>query len=189
MSPFEYVIVLISIILGLGITTILTGVAEWIKHYRNSTLHTPYIIWIVVVFIMHIHEWWECYSLKSIAVWKLPLFLFVVLYPINLYILAHLLFPRQLDNPFDSRKFYEDRYPAFFVCALIGVTLSIIHNITIEGLHVTDQIVHFLLLIILGTTLLTKTRKHGVHLAIALLMLTTLIITLVLTQDQLLVGQ
>src|SRR5690348_2390807 len=113
MSPFEYVIVLISIILGLGITTILTGIAEWIKHYRNSTLYLPYLIWIAIVFIMHIHEWWECYTLKSITVWRLPLFLFIIIYPIDLYVLAHLLFPKQQDESSDSRKFYYERYPAF----------------------------------------------------------------------------
>jgi hypothetical protein len=189
MTPFEYVIVLISIILGLGITTILTGVAEWIKHYRNSTLHAPYIIWIIVVFIMHIHEWWECYSLKSIVVWRLPLFLFVVLYPINLYVLAHLLFRRQQDEPFDSKKFYYDRYPAFFICALIGVVLSVIHNLAIEGLHLKDQVVQLFLIIILSTVLITKTRNTVVHLGIASLLLITLVITLILTQDMLLIRQ
>jgi hypothetical protein len=189
MSPFEYVIVLISIILGLGITTILTGVAEWIKHYRNSTLHAPYIIWIVIVFIMHIHEWWQCYSLKRIAAWHLPLFLFVVLYPINLYVLAHLLFPKQQDEPFDAKKFYYDRYPAFFICALIGVVLSVIHNLTLEGLHPNDQVVHFLLIAVLGTVLITKTKSAVVHFTIAALLFTTLVITLILTQDMLLISQ
>jgi hypothetical protein len=38
MSPFEYVIVLISIILGMGITLVLTGIAKLIRKvecYQN----------------------------------------------------------------------------------------------------------------------------------------------------------
>lgn len=189
MTPFEYIIVLISIILGLGITTILTGVAEWIKHYRNSTLYSPYIIWILIVFIMHIHEWWECYSLKSIRAWQLPLFLFVVLYPIVLYMLAHLLFPRQQDDgPFDSKSFYLEKYPAFFICALIGAVISVIHNLTIEGLHVKDQVVQFLLIAVLTTALVSKTKNHAVHMAIAIGLLLILIVTLIFNRDMLLIA-
>lgn len=188
MTPFEYVVVLISIILGLGITTILTGVADWIKHYRRSTLYAPYVIWILLVFVMHVHEWWESYSLKSIEVWRLPLFLFVILYPINLYVLAHLLFPRQTDEPFNAREFYLNRYPTFFTCVLILDLLSVIHNVTISGLPVTGQFIHLLLFVILGGVLLSKTKKDSVHLAVSILLLTILVATLVFTQDTLLIG-
>jgi hypothetical protein len=187
MTPFEYVVVLISIILGLGITTILTGVADWIKHYRRSTLYPPYIIWIVLVFVMHVHEWWESYSLKSIEAWQLPLFLFVILYPINLYVLAHLLFPRQTDEPFNAKEFYLNRYPTFFTCVLILDLLSVIHNVTISRLPVTGQFVHLLLFLILGGVLLSKTKKDSIHLAVSILLLAILVATLVFTQDTLLI--
>src|SRR5688572_17301742 len=106
MSPFEYVIVLISIILGLGITTILTGIAELIKHARPNSLYIPYSIWIVLIFVLHVQEWWISYQLKSVEIWTLQFFLLIVLYPINLYILAHLLFPAALSKEFDSKDFY-----------------------------------------------------------------------------------
>ncbi|HOX83180.1 MAG TPA: cyanophycinase [Chryseolinea sp.] len=41
MSPFEFTTVLISIILGLGITTILTGVAGRIKHFHQTIRYAP----------------------------------------------------------------------------------------------------------------------------------------------------
>lgn len=189
MSPFEYVVVLISIILGLGITTILTGIAEWIKHYRSSRLYAPYIIWIVLVFVLHIHEWWESYLLKSIEVWPLPLFLFVILYPINLYVLAHLLFPRHTDeNVFDAKKYYFGNYPKFFISALVLDTISIIHNLSVLKLPFESQIVQFLVLGILGSTLLSKTKKESVHVAIALFLLLLMIVSLFFTTDTLLIG-
>src|SRR5687768_12309249 len=93
MSPFEYIIVLISIILGLGITLVLTGIAELIRRWNTVKIFWPHFIWIGLVFVLHIHEWWVTYELKSITVWSLPTFLFVVLYPIVLFILANILFP------------------------------------------------------------------------------------------------
>lgn len=140
MTPFEYIIVLISIIIGLGITTVLTGVAELIKHRSFTRLYPPYLIWIILVFVMHIHEWWESYSLKSITEWKLLTFLFVILYPIGLYILAHLLFPSDLRNGLNTREFYMKIYPRIFISVMALIVLSIVHNVFISGYAFSDQL-------------------------------------------------
>jgi MFS superfamily sulfate permease-like transporter len=65
MSPFEYVVVLVSIIIGLGITLVLTGIAQLLREEQRVKLFWPYLIWIGLVFVMHIHEWWITYQLKS----------------------------------------------------------------------------------------------------------------------------
>ena len=56
MSPFEYVSVLVSIIYGLGITLILTGVAELIRRWKTIVPFAPFFIWIVLVFVLHVYE-------------------------------------------------------------------------------------------------------------------------------------
>jgi hypothetical protein len=188
MSPFEYVIVLISIILGLGITTILTGLAEYIKHARLSTIYGPHAIWIALVFILHVHEWWENYSLMSVTAWKLPMFLFILLYPINLYILAHLLFPSEIKNGVTSRDFYLANFQRLFVSAIILDSLSVIHNLTFLGLSLAEQIPHFVVLAVLTGGIISKSKNTGLHTAIALLLLITLIVVIVITQDAFLVG-
>jgi hypothetical protein len=198
MSPFEYIIVLISIILGLGITTILTGLAEVIKYNRSFKAYTPYIIWIVLVFVLHIHEWWVSYELKSIEVWKLPMFLFIILYPINLYILAHLLFPSGISEGFDSKEFYFKHFPKLFVSALILVGLSVIHNFALTD-YVTDdpviqvfvdyQIVQILIMVALLIILISRTRNTKIHLTAAMFLLLLTIVSLIVTQDSLLIAQ
>ena len=188
MSPFEYVIVLISIILGLGITTILTGLAEFIKHSRLFKIYAPHAIWIVLVFVLHVHEWWENYSLRSVDVWKLPMFLFILLYPINLYVLAHLLFPSEIKNGVSSKEFYLANYPRLFTSAIILDLLSIIHNLTFERLSLADQIPHFIVLSILTAGIISKSRNTAIHIGIALLLLVTLVLVIIITQDVFLVN-
>ena len=183
MSPFEYVIVLVSIILGLGITTILTGVAELIKHRGSVSIYPPYFIWIVLVFVMHIHEWWESYWLKSITEWKLPMFLFVISYPIGLYILAHLLFPSEIRNGLSTRDFYLKIYPRIFISVMVLIVLSIIHNLFIGGYMLKDQILHFTLLAIMTYLVSTKIRNSFVHYFISLLLLAVMLTSLFLLQD------
>ena len=188
MSPFEYVIVLISIILGLGITTILTGLAEIIKHGRLSGIYAPHAIWIVLVFILHVHEWWENYSLKSVTAWKLPMFLFILLYPINLYILAHLLFPSEMKSGVSSKEFYLANFPRLFMSAIILDVLSVIHNLTFLGLPFSEQVPHFAVLAILVGGIISKSKSIWLHTAIALLLLLTLITVIIITQEVFLVN-
>jgi hypothetical protein len=171
MTPFEYVIVLVSIILGLGITTILTGVAEFIKHPPARNLYPPYIIWIILVFMLHIHEWWESYQLKSIEEWRLPMFVFIILYPIALYILAHLLFPADLRRGLITKSFYLNNYPRLFIFAIIMDVLGVIHNVVILKISLTDQIFQLALLVFLSVMLFTKSKNSVAHHIIAILLL------------------
>jgi hypothetical protein len=187
MSPFEYVIVLISIILGLGITTILTGVAELIKQTKLSSLYTPYIIWIALVFVLHFQDWWLSYQWKSLEVWELHSFLLIVLYPINLYILAHLLFPAGLSPTFDSKQFYIDHYPRLFISAIILIILSTIQNITFEGYTFVTQIPKFIVLAILLIIILTKNKNGSVHMTLSICLLIIIIVGLVIDQEHLII--
>ncbi|HEY3405642.1 MAG TPA: hypothetical protein VGK59_19800 [Ohtaekwangia sp.] len=188
MSPFEYVIVLISIILGLGITTILTGLAEWIKHSNRSRLYAPYVIWIVLVFVMHVHEWWVSYGLKSIERWPMSLFMFIVLYPINLYVLAHLLFPVDYKNGPDSKTFYLTNYRKIFISVCIMVVLSMIENMTLLDRSIVEQLPHVLVLSVLVTMILIRTTKTLAHLLLALALLIILLISLALQQKELIIS-
>ena len=193
MSPFEYVIVLVSIILGLGITTILTGLAELIKHKRFRW-YTPYNTWLLLVFVLHIHEWWVSYSLKSVQAWHLPMFLFIILYPINLYVLAHLLFPSDPKEEFNPKEFYFSNYPKFFICAIIALVLSIIHNLTIEPFEMHDmlgmigRIIQSSVAILLLVLLLTKNKSNLVHMLVAVFLITVVLVSLIVTQDSLTIG-
>ena len=178
MTPFEYVIVLISIILGLGITTILTGVAELIKHGKPLKIYTPYIIWIALVFVIHLQEWWVSYELKSMQVWTLHRFIFVLLTPINLYILAHLLFPTGLQKEFTTREFYFEVYPKLFIATITFDLLSITYNLTFTRPPLYTQIPHLIVLVVLSTMVTTKTKNVAVHIAVSVLLLLMLVVSL-----------
>jgi hypothetical protein len=179
MSPFEYVIVMISIILGLGITTILTGVAEMIKRTPLTSLFAPYIIWIALIFLLHIHEWFLSYELKAVQVWTLHKFVFFLLYPINLYILAHLLFPTGPQRDSTSREFYFNNYPKLYIGAIILVIQSIVHNLTISSHPIHTQVPHLIALVILSTMVTTKTKNVAIHVAVSILLLAVALVSLV----------
>lgn len=187
MTPFEYVIVLISVILGLGITTILTGVAELIKNMKPVRLYTPYVVWIVIIFVLHFQEWWLSYQLMSVKEWSLQFFLLIVLYPINLYILAHLLFPASLEKDFSSKNFFLDHYPRFFIGASMLVIISILQNIFISNLNVLTQIPHVIVLSVLLFMTITKNKSSGVHTAVAIFLLVVMVVGFAADQQNLVI--
>jgi hypothetical protein len=188
MTPFEYVIVLISIILGLGITLVLTGMAELIRKWQVVRVFWPYLIWIGLVFVLHVHEWWVTYELKSITVWSLPTFLFVVLYPILLFVLANLLFPSKWKKDVvDLKAYYFKTYPKFFFIAILLDVLAVSQNITLSGYTLKDQFVHMIILITLSILLIRKTERVIVHAIVAIVLLIMMLASLIVTSDSLLV--
>src|SRR5688572_28105734 len=154
MSPFEYVSVLISIIYGLGITLVLTGVAELIRRWKTIVPCWPYFIWIVLVFVLHVYEWWEHYTLRLFPSWSLPMFLFVILYPILLFILANLLFPAKWSKKgIDLKEFYFATCPKFFLWTIFLAALAIIQNVFLEGYSLADQFVQIIVLVVFSSML------------------------------------
>lgn len=188
MTPFEYVSVLISIILGLGITLVLTGIADLIKRWGSVTLFWPYLIWIALVFILHVHEWWIMYDLRTTASWQLVTFLFVILYPILLFILANLLFPAKWPKRKISLKdFYFCTYPKFFACAIALVTVAIVSDVIIAGRTVAEQLIKVFILVILLILYLSRPKRVWIHNTLAMLFLTLMVISLIAESDQLVI--
>jgi len=190
MTPFDYVSVLISIILGLGITLVLTGIAEMIKRWKAITHFWPYLIWIVLVFVLHLQEWWVCYELRSVTSWSLPAFLFLVSYPILLFIMANLLFPTDWSQiRLNFKEFYFSNHTKFFVCSVLLILISIIQNITLAGYALQDQVLQLVLLLIFSGLLIKPTKNEMVHYLIALIMLVIMITSLFVTSDSLVIRQ
>jgi hypothetical protein len=184
MSPFEYVIVLISIILGLGITLVLTGVAEMIRRWNTIAHFWPYHIWIVLVFVLHIQEWWATYDLRSVTSWNLPVFLFVILYPILLFVLANLLFPaRWSKKGTDLKIFYFENCSKFFFCVVLFALISIIQNVVLANYELKHQVIQFTILGIFSALLIWPTRNVAVHTALASFLLVIMLFGLFLTKD------
>ena len=172
MSPFEYVTVLISIILGMGITQIVTGIADIIHQWNKMKLYWPHVLWMLLVFVMHIHEWWYTYDLKKHESWYLISFLFLILYPIMLFVLARILFPfGSMETETDFKVFYFENYRKFFLIVMILVMLSVAQDIFLEGYEWQGQILKLLIVVALGTISVKKISNELLHKAVVVALL------------------
>jgi hypothetical protein len=65
MSAFEYLSVLISIILALGMTRVLGGVGEMLQARSRRRIYWVHAIWIVNLFLYLVVAWWIFYRWRN----------------------------------------------------------------------------------------------------------------------------
>lgn len=180
MTPFEYISVLISIILGLGISQLVTGVADMVHQWDRVKLYWPHMLWIGFIFFLHIQDWWTLYDLRTLTAWKLHTFLFTILYPINLFILARILFPfGSADQGTDFKKFYFENARRIFVWAILLVVLSIMDNLLLSNQALTEQPVQLLLFVLLLFITIRNFQQEWIHKLIVVLLSGILLISMI----------
>ena len=143
MEPFEYVVVLTSLILGLGLSQILIGISNVISNYRNVKLSLPHSLLVVIIFMTHIQEWWINYQYsKTIHVWTLPMVLSLLIYPTLLFLYARILFPPLLkeEKKIDLNKYYFEHWKLFFGGGLLAVMISMWQNVIISNISLDQQL-------------------------------------------------
>lgn len=115
-NPFEYVSMLISLILGLGITQLLSALTDLLYHYNKVKFYWPHSLWIVFIIFLHIQDWFITFQLKDKWVWNLPELFFVLLYPVALFAVAKLLLPTNESEEKNNMKvFYKNRFRLSFL--------------------------------------------------------------------------
>ncbi len=134
MSAFDYLSVLISIILGLGITQILSGFGRLLNVRSRVRWYGPAVAWGILLLLIHVQTWWAMFQLRRQADWTLPVFLFVLLLPILLYLMAALALPDAGGTePIDMRASYHAHAGWFFGLALLVIATSMLRPIVLGG--------------------------------------------------------
>ncbi len=125
MDIFNYVMVLASVIIGLGITHLLQGVAGIVQNPGREKVYWVHLAWVGVVFLRAIFWWWFEYRLSDTAQWSFALYLFVLGYAFLIYLACALLFPRDLVDYEGYKGYYYSRRGWFFGVNLVGVAVDI----------------------------------------------------------------
>lgn len=183
-NAFEYITVFISIILGLGVTQILTGIADLVHQSDRVKVYWPHVVWILLVLVLHVQEWYITFQLRTFNAWRLPVFLFVLLYPVVLFITARLLFPFGLsEETVDLKQFYYKNYRKIFLFGAILALISILDNIIMRPYLPEDLIGPSLVLVLLSLLAIFKISNPTVHKMVAVFMLVMLTVAIIIQWD------
>ena len=66
---FEFLMVLMSIIVGLGIAALLTGVADLLRARRVTVVYWVHAMLVMIIFLALAQVWWESWSLRTAPEW------------------------------------------------------------------------------------------------------------------------
>jgi hypothetical protein len=130
LDRFEYVMVLVSIIVGLSIAHMLVGVGGLIDRKvsgRPIRLGLAHGFWLGYVFIWTIQFWWWEFRFSEVVTeWTNGLYLFLVTYAITLFLLAVILIPRSWDGVKDLDEFFLQRRNWFYWIFLWGTLIDVV---------------------------------------------------------------
>jgi hypothetical protein len=134
MDSFSYLSVFISLILGLGVTHLLSGTASLIRSRRELHFWWPTPLWMGTTFLIQVQTWWAMFTLRTIEHWSFAAFLIVLLQPVAIYMMAALIVPRMADGQIaDLRDDYFRECRWFFGALLLGLTASLAKNLVLTG--------------------------------------------------------
>ena len=168
MAAFEYLSVLISIILALGMTRVLAGVGEMLQARSRRRIYWVHIVWIVNLFLYLVVAWWIFYRWRNQQPWTFFLFIFVLISPTILYLASLLLFPREgdIDLAVDYKTHYYANHRAFFILFALFTPVDIFDSL-LKGvphlLGLGPQYFVSSLLFIAGLTTAAITRNERYH--------------------------
>ena len=122
MNSFEFIMVLVSIIIGLGIAELLKTVSKIIRsNLAGGLLH---VLWSVNMLNMLIQCFWAYWVYENRVDWTYNELILILLGPIIMYIIASLLYlPNNQYDRFDE-YFINQRLPFFLLFAVLMILFT-----------------------------------------------------------------
>jgi hypothetical protein len=111
---YQHVRVVISIIVGLCITTLLSGFARFVQHPKRDKISILHLGWAASLLLSIIHFWWWEFRLSLVQQWTFAIYFFVILYAILFYSLCTFLFPSDLRDYSGYEEYFLSRRKWFF---------------------------------------------------------------------------
>jgi len=139
MDAFNYLSVLLSIILGLAITQILKGVRGAVLSRARIVPYWPTFVFAAFLFVVDVQVWWAFFELRTVQVWTFPLFAVILTQTTCLYLLAALVLPDFFgEQTIDLRQHYFAHHRIFFGLFVVALIASLSKPIFRSG-HLPDD--------------------------------------------------
>jgi hypothetical protein len=134
MDEFNYLSVLISVILGLAVTEILQGFRGLVLSRKQVRIYWPVIAWGMVVLLVCTQNWWSMFGMRNRHDWTFEQFAMVLAQTILIYMVAGVVFPELGgETVVDLRESFYAHHRWFFSFGAATVILSIAKSLVLDG--------------------------------------------------------
>jgi hypothetical protein len=170
MTVFEYVAVIVSIVLALGVTQLLSGFANVLRNRDRVVLHWPQLAWCVWLFMFHMQIWWSYWNVRSVESLGYFAFFLHLLWPVTLYLLSTLAWP-DFGEGTVSLPLYFHRHRRAFFGLLIAANIVVAGAEILSGSPGATRTILFLIPWVALYSIAFATRSAHVHNVLAVLAL------------------
>ena len=132
---FEYLGILIAVILGLSLTHLLRGLAKLIHLRRDAKIYWVHIVWTVNMLIYVLAVWWGMYWWTHLHDWTILEFFFIAGYCTVLFMLASILYPTECLPGEDFEHYFYANKSWFFGTQILAFLLDIPETLAKAGAH------------------------------------------------------
>lgn len=179
MSLFEFLMVLVSLIIGLGIAELLSGIANIIRYRGTTKTYWIHSTFVLIIFLALLQQWWEVWGLRNTPTWTFPGLIMMLSGPVGLFLVAHLIFPEPVKSA-DFRDYYYSQMRPVLWLSVATILCAVSFRPLVLGttLFAMDNLSSFLMMAIFAS--LTVVRKSWYHGTMVSLVLTALLADIVL---------
>ncbi len=126
MSIFEFVLVMASLIMALGVTLLLRHVAAVIRYRTSIELYWVPLVWMALQFVAVTWVWWSFWDFVAVE-WTYPRFFFLLAGPTVQFIAISMLVSTDVSKPNASlsENFSAIRLPFMLVLAVFQVFVAL----------------------------------------------------------------
>ncbi|WOJ95547.1 hypothetical protein R0137_09800 [Congregibacter brevis] len=165
MSLFEFVTVMVSMILALCLGHVLRSTSLLAKTEKSVAPYLPYTIWTVVLLLSVINHWWSLWDLRDIE-WTYASFLYILMAPILISFAAGFLMPEDTDAKVISLKSHYLRVRRLFFATMTGYGIFMLFDgPLLSGQSLSSGVSIFSLILLMDTVIPMFTPNQRINAA------------------------
>jgi hypothetical protein len=172
MDTFEYISVIISVVLGLAVTHLVVGTVSIIQNRDTTQVYWVHLLWVVNTISWITQFWWFLFMWNTVDSWPMSFFYLLFGYALILSASAGLLFPVR-ESITDYRAFYYKHFRWFFGFQFLAACIDMVEVTVKASIGVASiPAIYFPIAIPFALCLLAAAlvRNPKVHAFLALLM-------------------
>ena len=137
---FPYLSVLLSIIIGLGMSHVLSASVQAIGNRKRMRFYWPTLVWAANLFLLLLLVWWSSFNLNHHEQWNFPTYLTTIAIPALVYVMCGLILPAsESSGDADMPLRYTENRAWFFSLFVATIALSFIQTYLLDG-HITPNV-------------------------------------------------
>ncbi len=162
MKLFDFLMVLDSIIIGLGLAEVLTGLGQLLRSRGGTRVYWVHAAFVALIFGTLLQHWWDAWGLRETGQLSFPGLLLFVSGPVLRFLLAYLAFPHSVAGS-DLKEYYYRHAPVLWGLAALYLATTIVFRPIVMDWQILSPQNLLRALGLLLFLVLTVSKREAVH--------------------------